>query len=166
MEPVLYTQEDVDLGREYFKEACELYGVDIEYKYPIGNSEDGQGEPNPITYSPKELIRGVFEGTPKASTFKKLGWAVENQRDLPFLLHLPWDTKNLQRGCIVTFSGAMAGVPARSFLVTELTTALILPTRISCQITPLRGDRIPVQETRTEKKEKLSQPYQFLTKGS
>jgi hypothetical protein len=107
-------------------------------------------------------IRGIFEGSPKASTFKKLGWAVENVRDLPFLLHLPWSTKNLQRGCIVTFSGALSGVPARTFLVTELTTALILPSKITCQITPLRGDKLPVQETRTEKKEKTQTPYQFL----
>lgn len=162
MKPVLYTQEDVDLGREYFEEACELYGIDIQYRYPLGNSENIQGEPSPINYSPIENIRGIFEGSPKASTFKKLGWAVENIRDLPFLLHLPWSTKNLQRGCVVTFSGALSGVPTRTFLVTELTTALILPSKITCQITPLRGDKLPIQETRTEKKEKTQTPYQFL----
>lgn len=162
LRPPLYTQEDVDLGREYFKESCELYGIDIDYRYPIGNGENVQGEPDPFTYSPTIKIRGIFEGTPKASTFKKLGWAVENQKELPFLIHLPWDVPKIQRNCIVTFSGAFSGVPARSFLVTELTTSLILPSCITCQIVPLRGGKLPEQETVVEKKERLSRPYTFL----
>lgn len=159
----LIVEREIEYLRRQFRFAVEQLGVQFMYRYPLNNDIDKFNQPAPDGYSEKIPVYGVFEGEPKLKTYKNLGWVVEKNDSLPFLIHVPFDTPHIQRGCLFEIDGQITSIESRLFQVTELTTGLVCPDHIICQIVPLVGNSRPLtQETERDIAKKNSEPRRFL----
>ena len=159
----LISEQEVIYLREQFNETVKQLGVPFIYQYPLGNNLDDFAQPAPDGYSVELEVYGLFDGEPKLKTYRNLGWVVEKGDNPPFLLHIPFDTPHIQKGALFKISGQFTGIEARVFQVTELTTGLVCPDHIVCQIVPLVGNTPPqTKETRRDVAIKNSQPRRFL----
>ncbi len=128
---------DIKLMRKRYDEALKLQGVLCEYQHPILPDTNAQGESVVDSYSVPEPTYIFFEGSPKVKTFKRFGWVVENQSDLPFLIHCSFNLPNLQRDSIFKFSGQYTELPDRTFKVTEISYDIQAPDHLVCQVIPV-----------------------------
>ena len=128
---------DILIMRKRYDEALKLQGIPAKYQYPISPDTNTNGEAVIDSYSVPEDIHIFFESTPKARTFKRLGWVVENNKDLPFLIHCSWNLPNLQKDSLFQFSGLYSGLPDRVFRVTEIAYDLQAPDHLTCQVVPM-----------------------------
>lgn len=159
----LISEQEVNYLRSQFKEAVKQLGVPFRYQFPLGNNLDDFAQPAPDGYSNELEIYGIFDGEPKLKTYRNLGWVVEKSDNLPFLIHIPFDTPNIQKGALFKTSGQITGIKERVFQVTELTTGLVCPDHIVCQIVPLVGNTPPrTAETRRDIAKKNAEPRRFL----
>ena len=159
----LIREEEVMYLRQQFKEAVKQIGVLFKYQYPLGNDLDDFSQPAPDGYSREIEVYGIFDGEPKLKTYKNLGWVVEKGDNLPFLIHIPFDTEKIQKGSLFKISGQITGIEERVFQVTELSTGLVCPDHIVCQIVPLVGNTPPrTAESRRDVAKKNSEPRRFM----
>lgn len=145
---------DILLARKRYDEALKLRGIPAKYQYPMRADQNAQGEAVIDNYSIEEDVNIFFESTPKARTLKRLGWVVENDKELPMLIHCSWNTQHLQKDSIFTFSGLYAGLPDRKFRVTEVGYLLEAPDHVTCTVVPVYDKNIV---GRTDKE--VSQTY-------
>ena len=66
---------------------------------------NAQAESVVDSYSDMVNTHIFFDGTPTVKTYKRLGWVVENDKNLPFLIHCSFNLKSLQRDCLFNISG-------------------------------------------------------------
>lgn len=159
----LISSREVEYLRCQFKETVEQLGVCFRYQYPLGNNLDDFAQPAPDGYSRELQVYGIFDGEPKLKTYRNLGWVVEKSDNLPFLIHIPFDTERIQKGALFHINGQITGIAERTFQVTELTTELVCPDHIVCQIVPLIGNTPPkVAESRREVAIKNKDPRRFI----
>ena len=154
--------KDIELMRDRYDEALEMQGIPCKYQYPINVKSNELGEPVVDSYSDPEIIHIFFEGTPKVKTYKRLGWVVENDKDLPFLIHCSFNLKNLQKDCLFELSGMYTNMPDRVFRVTELTCDLQAPDHMIAQVVPVYNKDKPVGKTNHEVSEKFNSSNHFL----
>ena len=129
--------KDIELFRNRYDEALTLQGIPCEYQYPILPTTNEQAEPVVDSYSLPIETNIFFEGSPKIKTFKRLGWVVENNQDLPILIHCSFNLPNVQKDAIFKFSGQYTNVPDRTFRVTEISYDIQAPDHIICQVVPV-----------------------------
>lgn len=153
--------QDVMLMRNRYDEALKLRGVPATYQYPILASSNVHGESVIDYYSDAEKTYIFFEGSPKLKTYKRLGWVVENDKDLPFLVHCSYHLKDLQKDCLFSFSGQHTGMPERVFRVVELTTDIQAPDHVICQVVPVY-DKQAVGRTEKEVEQIYNSSNHFL----
>lgn len=159
----LIVPKEVIYLRAQFKNAVVQLGVPFGYRYPLNNAVDQNNQPAPDGYSTESEVYGIFDGEPKLKTYRNLGWVVEKGDNPPFLIHIPFDTPHIQKGCLFEIKGQITSIESRLFQVTELTTALVCPDHIVCQIVPLVGNTAPkTAETRRDIAKKNSEPRRFL----
>lgn len=159
----LIVPAEVEYLRSQFKLTVEQLGVLFKYRYPLNNNADLYNQPAPDGYSTEFDVYGIFEGEPKLKTYRNLGWAVEKNDNLPFLIHIPFDTPHIQKGCLFEISGQVTEIAARLFQVTELTAGLVCPDHIICQIVPLVGNTPPeTEKTRRDIALENSKPRRFI----
>lgn len=127
---------DILLMRKRYDEALSMQGIPVIYQYPNLAGTNNQGEPVVDSYSEFVETHIFFDGSPKAKTYKRLGWVVENDKDLPFLIHCSFELPQLQRDSIFRIAGLYTGLPDRMFRVTELTYDIQCPDHIVCQVVP------------------------------
>jgi hypothetical protein len=153
---------DIELMRNRYDEALILQGVPAQYQFPHMADSNDQGEPVIDSYSDMQDTHIFFEGSPKLKTFKRLGWVVENDSSLPFLIHASWNLPSLQKDSIFRTSGMYTGMPDRMFRVTELTTDIQAPDHVICQVVPVYGNVLPVGRTKKEIQQTYSSSSHFL----
>ena len=159
----LIREDEVLYLRRQFKETVKQLGILFKYQYPLGNDLDDFSQPAPDGYSRELEVYGIFDGEPKLKTYKNLGWVVEKGDNLPFLIHIPFDTEHIQKGALFKISGQITGIQERVFQVTELSTGLVCPDHIVCQIVPLVGNTPPrTKETRRDIAKKNAEPRRFM----
>jgi len=129
-------QNDVVLMRKRYNEALSLQGIKCKYQFPNLAASNTQGEPMIDSYSPEEETFIFFDGNPRVKTFKRYGWVVENDKDLPFLIHCSFDLPHVQKDSIFKIGGQYADIPDRTFRVTEITYDLQCPDHLVCQVIP------------------------------
>ena len=152
---------DIKLQRLRYDEALTMQGVSAEYQYPNMPSTDMQGQPVVDSYSEYLSTHIFFDGNPKVKTFKRLGWVVENDKDLPFLIHCSFNLPHLQKDCLFTLSGQYTELPDRVFRVVELTSDIQAPDHMICQCIPVY-DKQTVGRTRSEIKHTFNSSNHFL----
>ena len=152
---------DILLMRRRYDEALHLQGIPVKYQFPNIPDTNAQGEAMIDSYSEPIDTYIFFEGNPKIKTFKRLGWVVENEQDLPFLIHCSFHLPHVQRDSIFRIAGQYADIPDRTFRVTEITYDLACADHLICQIIPVYDDNI-VGRTPVEVKKQYSTSNRFL----
>jgi len=152
---------DIILMRKRYDEALELQGIPCTYQYPNIPDTNAQGESVIDSYSEPKPIHVFFEGNPKVTTFKRYGWVVENDKNLPFLLHCSFNLPHVQKDSIFRIAGLYTELPDRTFKVTEITTDLQAPDHIVCQVVPVYDDTI-VGRTPVEVKKQFNSSNHFI----
>lgn len=129
--------KDIELMRSRYDEALEMQGIPCKYQYPLLSDTNTQSEFVADSLSDMVDTHIFFDGSPKIKTYKRYGWVVENDKDLPFLIHCSYNLRDLQRGCIFRLSGQYTGLPDRVFRVIELTCDLQAPDHMIAQVVPV-----------------------------
>lgn len=127
---------DITYLRQCYDEALEMQGIPCKYQYPHLARINNQGEPVVDSYSEFIDTYIFFESVPKLKTFKRYGWVVENDSELPFLLHCSFNLPELQKDSLFHLSGQYTNMPDRIFRVTELTCDLQAPDHMIAQVVP------------------------------
>lgn len=154
--------EDIILMRKRYDEALEMRGIPCKYQYPLMATSNPQGEPVIDSYSDMIGTSIFFDDNPKLKTYKRYGWVVENDKNLPFLIHCSFNLPELQKDCLFHISGQYAGIPDRVFRVTELTCGLQAPDHLVAQVVPEYGEGLPVRRTKKEVEQTFNKSNHFL----
>lgn len=152
---------DIKLMRDRYDEALRLRGVPATYQYPNLASTNAQGEAVVDEYSAPEPVHIFFDGNPKVRTFKRLGWVVENNQDLPFLIYCSFNIDHMQKDCLFNIAGLYSEIPDRCFRVVDITYDLQAPDHLVCQVIPVY-DRQTVGYTEREVQKKFNTSNHFI----
>lgn len=153
--------DDILIMRKRYDEALEMQGIPCRYQYPLLPGTNAQGESVVDSYSDVVNTHIFFDGTPTVKTYKRLGWVVENDKNLPFLIHCSFNLKSLQRDSLFHISGQYTGLGDKTFRVVELTTAMQAPDHIIAQVVPVY-DKNVVGRTPVEERKKFNKSNTFL----
>lgn len=153
--------EDINLNRLRYDEALNLQGIPCTYQYPSITESNVHGESVPDSMSQKHDTYVFFDGNPKVKTYKRYGWTVENDQDLPFLIHCSWNLPHVQKDSIFNIGGQYTGLPDRMFRVTEITYDMQAPDHLICQVIPVYDDK-PIGRFRKETEQKFNKSNTFL----
>lgn len=153
--------EDIKLMRSRYDEALDMQGIPCKYQYPNMPDTNAQGEAVIDSYSEMIDTHIFFDGNPKVKTYKRFGWVVENNQDLPFLVHCSFNLPFLQRDCLFHMSGQYTGMPDRVFRVTELTCDFQAPDHMVAQVIPVY-DKQTVGRTKKEIEKTFNKSNHFL----
>lgn len=153
--------EDIKLWRKRYDEALNLRGIPVKYQYPLMPESNQHGEAVVEAYSDMVDTFIFFEGNPKLKTFKRLGWVVENDSNLPFLIHCSFNLPKVQKDSIFHISGQYSEVDDRIFKVVEISYDLQAPDHIVCQVVPVY-DKDVVGLTSVEISKKFDKSNYFL----
>ena len=153
--------EDIKLMRKRYDEALQMQGISCKYQYPNLPDTNAQGEAVVDSYSEMIDAQIFFESAPKLKTYKRLGWVVENDKDLPFLIHCSFYLPELQKDSLFHISRQYTGMPDRIFRVTELTCDMQAPDHMIAQVVPVY-DKQTVGRTRKEIEKTFNKSNYFL----
>lgn len=153
--------EDIKLLRTRYDEALKMQGVPVIYQYPLKPTTNSQGESVVDSFSEYVNTYIFFDGNPKIKTLKRYGWVVENNQDLPFLIHCSFNLPHLQRDSIFRISGQYSELPDRIFRVTEITYDIQCADHLVCQVIPVYDEQ-PVGYTKKEVAKKFNTSNHFL----
>lgn len=154
-------RKDATIYRKFFKEQARLLGVKVQYMYPVDMDFTLHGQEDPRGYSEPIEMDIIFDQSPRLKTLKKLGWVSEDKEDKPYLVQLPYDAPNLQKGCLITLPSPLPMTPSRVFKITDITVDQVLPDSWYCKVAP-KVDRKDVL-TPEDYKDK---PHAFLKVGN
>ena len=153
--------EDIVLMRKRYDEALEMRGIPCKYQFPNMPGTNTQGESVIDSYSEMVETYIFFDGNPKIKTFKRYGWVVENDKDLPFLVHCSFNLPHLQRDSLFHIGGQYAEMPDRVFRVIELTCDIQAPDHMIAQVVPVY-DKQTVGRTKKEVAQTFNTSSHFL----
>lgn len=129
-------KKDAEIYRRFFKEQARLLGVHVQYMYPIDMEFSVHGQENPRGYSEPIELDIIFEQSPKLKTLRKLGWVSEEGSDKPYLIQVPYDTPNLQKGSLIVLPSPLPLEPSKIFKITDIAVDQILPDSWYCKVAP------------------------------
>ena len=134
----LLTQPDSTIFRTYFKEMVLLRGIPAIYQYPIDMDLSIHSEEQPKGFSEPIPTNVLFEQNPKITTLRKYGWVPEASEEVPYIISVEYDLKNLCKGCRFTISPiGTLNENSKCFVVSDITTNLEFPDSWVCKITPV-----------------------------
>lgn len=143
-----------------------MQGVPCQYQFPNLAKANEQAEPEIDSYSAPMDTHIFFDGNPKVKTFKRYGWVVDNDKDLPFLIHCDWDLPNVQKDSIFTMSGLYSGLTERKFRVTEITYDMVAADHLVCQVVPIANGQPITGRTRKEVAQTFNKSNHFLKENT
>ena len=147
--------------RKRYDEALLLQGVPCQYQEPKFASTNAQSEAVVDHYELPVDTHIFFEGSPKVKTFKRLGWVVENEKELPFLIHCSFSLPGVQRDSIFKIAGQYTELPERTFKVTEISYDIQAPDHLICQVIPVY-DQQTVGRTKKEVQQTFNSSEHFI----
>lgn len=153
---------DIVLMRRRYDEALTLRGIPCRYQFPNLASSNDQGEPMIDSFSDFIDAYIFFESSPKIKTIKRYGWVVENNEDLPFLIHCSWNLPHVQKDALFRISGQYSELPERVFRVTEIAYDLQAPDHLVCKIIPCYDEKNLTGRTPSELKNTFNKSNHFL----
>ena len=127
---------DAEVYRKFFKEQAKLIGIKVQYQYPVDMEFTLHGQENPKGYSDPIDLDIIFDQSPKLVTLRKFGWVSEDDRDKPYIVQVPYDTPNLQKGCLLILPSPLPLEPSRVFKITDITVDHVLPDSWYCRVAP------------------------------
>lgn len=131
----LLLNKDIKLHRHYFKEMVKLHGINVIYRsLKEGKKWTNYGEVD-ANYNQPLLIGCIFDEHPTQQTLKKIGWISELQQNSS-LIHIPYDTPNIEVGCLFLVPSGLDNAKARLFRCVSLSNIMVYPASITCEIVP------------------------------
>lgn len=131
--------KNIKLHRHWFDQMCKLIGVKVIYRAPRpGKHYTTYGEID-SNYEQPMAVWCIFEEHPNQQTMRKLGWNSELQEDA-VVIHVPYDLPHLQQGSLFVIPSGIDNAEGRVFQVVKMTTTMIYPASISCQLVPYYPD--------------------------
>ena len=153
---------DILLMRKRYDDALSMQGIPAKYQFPNLAKANEQGEPEIDSYSEPMDTYIFFDGNPKVKTFKRYGWVVDNNSELPFLLHCSWNLPKVQKDSIFSLSGLYSELTERKFRVTEITYDMVAADHLICQVVPIANGQPIVGRTRKEIENTFNSSNHFL----
>ena len=137
----LLTQSDSTIFRGFFKEMAKLRGIRVKYQFPIEMNLTIHAEERPKAFSEPEEMDIIFEQNPKIRTLRKYGWAKGTNDDYPFIATLPYDAKNICKGCRITITAPAPISSEEIYVITDIKTNLDFPDSFVCKLAPVYEDK-------------------------
>lgn len=136
---------DIKLHRRWFKEMVKLHGIQVIY-YAVnpGCKYTAYTELRTTHQSPI-LVGCIFDEHPTQQTTRKMGWISELQENSSFI-HVPYDLKDIQIGCLFVIPSGIDNAEGRLFRVVRMSTSMIYPASITCEIVPEYTDTCRVSD--------------------
>ena len=131
----LLLNPDIKLQREYFKEMCSLIGINVIYRSPRPDKHYTTYSEINSNYNEPILMSCIFDEHPTQQTLKKMGWVSELQESSS-IIHIPYDTPNLQQGSLFIVPSGIDNAKGRLFRVVKITNIMVYPASIACEIVP------------------------------
>lgn len=134
---LLLNPANIKIHRLYFTQMCQLLGIKALYRAPIDPSKqyNGYGELD-THYLPATSVNCIWDEHPSEKTMKKLGWNTELS-DTTAVIHVPYDLKGLQAGCLFIIPSGLDNSIGRVFKVIRMTNIAIYPASIACELGPM-----------------------------
>lgn len=154
--------EDIKLIRKRYDEALEMQGIPVKYQHPLNPQPNAQGEAVVEAYSEMIDTHIFFEGNPKIKTFKRYGWVVANDDELPFLIHCSFHLPHVQKDSLFRIAGQYSELPERIFRVTQISYDLQCADHVVCMVIPIYDEKQPVGYTRKEVEKKFNTSSHFI----
>lgn len=131
----LLLNKDIKLHRIYFKEMVKLHGINVLYRsLKSGKKWTNYGEVD-ANYNNPQLLSCIFTEHPDQQTLKKIGWVSELQESSS-LIHIPYDTPDIQVGCLFLVPSGLDDGKGRLFRCVSLSNIMVYPASITCEIVP------------------------------
>lgn len=131
----LLLNDNIKINRMYFKQMLKLLGINVIYRAPRKNkSWTTYGEID-SNYQEPISTSCIFDQHPDQKTMKKLGWVAELQENAS-LISVPYDLPDIQVGALFIIPSGIDNSEGRLFRVSEMSTIMIYPASITCQIVP------------------------------
>lgn len=114
---------------------CKLLGINVIYKsLKEGKKWTNYGEID-ANYNKPILLGCIFNEHPDQATLKKIGWVSELQENAS-IIHIPYDTPQLEVGCLFVIPSGLDDGKGRLFRCTKITNIMVYPASIACEIVP------------------------------
>jgi hypothetical protein len=126
---------DIKLHRQWFKEMVKLHGINVIYRAVKPGMKYTTYAELDINFEPPSLEGCIFDEHPTQQTLKKIGWVSELQ-DSSSIIHVRYDLENIQQGCLFIIPSGLDDGKGRMFRVVKMTTGIIYPASITCEIVP------------------------------
>lgn len=131
----LLLNNNAKLYRTYFDEMVSLIGVQVIYRSPKPDKHWTTYAEIDGNYNPPKLVGCIFDEHPTIKTLKKMGWVSELQENSS-IIHVPYDTPNLQVGSLFIIPSGLDNTVGRLFRVVSMSTIFIYPASVACEIVP------------------------------
>lgn len=131
----LLLNQDIKLQRHYFKEMCSLIGINVVYRAPKKDKHYTTYAEINSNYNEPILLGCIFDEHPTQQTLKKIGWVSELQEGSS-IIHIPYDTPDLQQGSLFIVPSGLDNGEGRLFRLVKMTNIMVYPTSIACEIVP------------------------------
>ena len=131
----LLLNADIKIQRTYFKEMCQLIGINVMYRsLKEGKKWTNYGEVQ-ANYNLPILLGCIFDEHPNQQTLKKIGWVSELQENAS-IIHIPYDTPKIEVGCLFIIPSGLDDGKGRLFRCTKITNIMVYPASIACELVP------------------------------
>ena len=132
---LLLNKQDILLQRSYFNELVTMIGVNVKHRAPRPDKHYTTYAEIQGNYFEPEQVGCIFVEHADQKTMKKLGWNAELDTSAA-LISVPYDLAGLQKGSLFYIPSAFDNTSERLFRVTELSSIMIYPASITCQLVP------------------------------
>ena len=132
---LLLNKQDILLQRSYFNELVTMIGVNVKHRAPRPDKHYTTYAEIQGNYFEPEQVGCIFVEHVDQKTMKKLGWNAELNTSAA-LISVPYDLAGLQKGSLFYIPSAFDNTSERLFRVTELSSIMIYPASITCQLVP------------------------------
>lgn len=139
---LLLNKKNIELNRFYFKQALKLYGINVLYRAPRKDQKqyDLHGELDAL-YTEPIVVACIYNEHTDQKTMKKLGWNAERHESTP-VIHVPYDTPNLEAGCLFEIPSGLDNSKARVFKVIDMSSIPVYPASIACKLGPMMQNEL------------------------
>ena len=127
--------KDIKLHRMWFREMCRLIGVNVQYRACLPGKTWTRYSEIESNYQKPITIGCIFDEHPVQKTMKKLGWVSELQ-DGESIIHVSYDTPDIQVGNLVVIPSGIDNASGRMFRIVEVFNIMIYPASVACKVVP------------------------------
>jgi hypothetical protein len=131
----LLLNNNAKLHRGYFNEMVSLIGVQVIYRSPKKDKHWTTYAEIDSNYNPPIIVGCIFDEHPTIKTLKKMGWVSELQPNSS-IIHVPYDTPNLQVGALFIIPSGIDNTKGRVFRVVSMETIFVYPASVALEIVP------------------------------